>query len=315
VKVYLTIDDFVKPPQAIVTIGTFDGVHVGHQKIIQRLKEIAKAEGGETVILTFFPHPRMVLHPDDTNLHLLNTLEEKIALLRHAGIDHLIIHPFTKTFSELGYKEFVQQILVDKIGVKKLVIGYDHRFGNKREGSFELLQQIAPELGFSIEEIPEQDVNQIAVSSTKIRNALVTGDIATANKYLGSHYSLCGTVVEGNKLGRTIGFPTANIAIDQPYKLTPADGVYVVKVHVGGIIYGGMMNIGMRPTLDGKKRTIEVHILEFNNDIYQQPILIEFLSRLRDEVKFDGMEQLKKQLELDKIAAQLQLQKIETYEA
>lgn len=298
-KVYSSIEDFVKPSKAVVTIGTFDGVHIGHQKIIQRLRETATSDNGETVILTFFPHPRMILHPEDTNLHLLNTLDEKIALLRKAGIDHLIVHPFTKSFSELGYKEFVEEVLVKKIGVKKLVIGYDHRFGNKREGSFDLLKEIAPGLGFGIEEIPEQDVNQVAVSSTKIRSAIASGDMSMANDYLGKPYALCGTVVEGDKLGRIIGFPTANIAVDQPYKLVPADGVYAVKVHVEGHIYGGMMNIGNRPTVDGRRHTIEVHLFEFNNDIYHKPILIEFWSRLRNEVKFNSIEQLKLQLAQD----------------
>lgn len=306
-KVYSNIDDFkaaltsaqpIKNP--VVTTGTFDGVHLGHQKIISRIKDVAKAENGATVLLTFYPHPRMVLFPDDNELKLLSTQQEKIKLLEEYGIDHLIIYPFTKEFSRLTSVEFVRDILVNSIGTKKLVIGYNHHFGRNREGSFEHLKEYGPLYGFDVEEIPAKDIDSIEVSSTKIRTALLIGDVETAHLYLGHQYTLSGKVVAGKKLGRTIGYPTANILVEDKFKLIPADGVYAVKVVNNGQEFDGMLNIGLNPTVPGKGRSIEVNIFNFDKDIYDQEATIQFIRRLRNEVKFDNLEALKKQLAIDK---------------
>jgi riboflavin kinase/FMN adenylyltransferase len=310
VKVYTNIDDFIGVKNPIVTTGTFDGVHVGHQKIISRLKDVAKQETGETVLLTFYPHPRMVLFPDDNELKLINTQAEKIELLDQYGIDHLIIYPFTKEFSRLSSVEFVRNILVNTIKTKRLVIGYNHHFGRNREGSFEHLKEYGPLYGFDVEEIPAKDIDSIEISSTKIRTALLTGDIATANTYLGHEFSICGKVVGGKQLGRTIGYPTANIQLQDKYKIVPADGVYAVKVKHQGQLYGGMLNIGNNPTIEGKGRSIEVNIFDFNMDIYNQDATIYFIERLRDEVKFNGIDELTKQLALDKINSEKVLNKL-----
>ncbi len=309
-KVYTNIDDFIGVKNPIVTTGTFDGVHVGHQKIISRLKDVAKQETGETVLLTFYPHPRMVLFPDDNELKLINTQAEKIELLDQYGIDHLIIYPFTKEFSRLSSVEFVRNILVNTIKTKRLVIGYNHHFGRNREGSFEHLKEYGPLYGFDVEEIPAKDIDSIEISSTKIRTALLTGDIATANTYLGHEFSICGKVVGGKQLGRTIGYPTANIQLQDKYKIVPADGVYAVKVKHQGQLYGGMLNIGNNPTIEGKGRSIEVNIFDFNMDIYNQDATIYFIERLRDEVKFNGIDELTKQLALDKINSEKVLNKL-----
>lgn len=300
VKVYTNIEDFKSIPNPVVTTGTFDGVHLGHQKIISRLKEIAKTENGETVLLTFYPHPRMVLFPDDNELKMLNTQQEKIALLEQYGIDHLIIYPFTKEFSRLTSVEFVRNILVNTIQTKRLVIGYNHHFGRNREGSFEHLKEYGPLYGFDVEEIPAKDIDSIEISSTKIRNALLSGDVKTANNYLGHNFSITGKVVGGKKLGRTIGYPTANIDINDKYKIIPADGVYAVNVIHDGKIFEGMLNIGNNPTVEGKGRSIEVNIFNFDKEIYGDDATIIFIERLRDEVKFNGLEQLKEQLSKDK---------------
>ncbi len=299
-KVYNSIEEFKNVTNPVVTTGTFDGVHLGHQKIISRLKDVAKNEQGETVLLTFYPHPRMVLFPDDNELKLLNTQPEKIELLEKYGVEHLIIHPFTKEFSRLTSVEFVRNILVNQIKTKKLVIGYNHHFGRNREGSFEHLKEYGPLYGFDVEEIPAQDIDHIEVSSTKIRTALQTGDIDTATKYSGHSYSLTGKVVGGKKLGRTIGYPTANISVDDKYKLIPADGVYAVKVKHNDTIYGGMLNIGNNPTVEGKGRSIEVNIFDFDKDIYGEEATVYFINRLRDEEKFTGLDELKRQLAIDK---------------
>ncbi|MBL7890848.1 MAG: bifunctional riboflavin kinase/FAD synthetase [Bacteroidia bacterium] len=299
-KVYTNIEDFKSIPNPVVTTGTFDGVHLGHQKIISRLKEIAKAESGETVLLTFYPHPRMVLFPDDNELKMLNTQQEKIDLLEQYGIDHLIIYPFTKEFSRLTSVEFVRNILVNTIQTKRLVIGYNHHFGRNREGSFEHLKEYGPLYGFDVEEIPAKDIDSIEISSTKIRNALLSGDVKTANNYLGHNFSITGKVVGGKKLGRTIGYPTANIDINDKYKIIPADGVYAVNVIHDGKVFGGMLNIGNNPTVEGKGRSIEVNIFNFDKEIYGVDATIIFIERLRDEVKFNGLEQLKEQLSKDK---------------
>lgn len=300
-KVYTDIIDFKNVKNPVVTTGTFDGVHLGHQKIISRLREAAREEDGETVLLTFYPHPRMVLFPDDNDLRLINTQEEKIGLLEQYGIDHLIIIPFTKEFSRLTSVEFVRNILVNSIKTKRLVIGYNHHFGRNREGSFEHLKEYGPLYGFEVEEIPAKDIDSIEVSSTKIRNALQSGDVRTAASYLGHEFSLTGKVVDGKKIGREIGYPTANIFVNDKFKIVPEDGVYAVKVRHDNRLYGGMLNIGNNPTVNGKHKTIEVNIFDFNRDIYEEDATIYFIERLREEVKFNGLEELKTQLATDKI--------------
>ena len=300
-RIYHNIEEFEKVQNAVVTTGTFDGVHVGHLKIINRLCELANKNRGETVLLTFFPHPRMVLF-SDYDLKLINTKNEKIALLEKAGIDHLIIHPFSREFSRLSSVEFVRDILVNKIGTNCLVIGYNHHFGRNREGSFEHLKEFGPIYGFEVEEISAEDVHEVSVSSTKIRNALKKGDIKTANSYLDYDFGLTGIVVKGNHLGHQIGFPTANIKVLDSYKLIPANGVYGVRVKYKEEVYKGMLNIGMRPTIGGAEKTIEVHIIDFQLDLYGEELSIYFDSWIRDEQKFEHIAALKLQLEKDKRA-------------
>jgi riboflavin kinase/FMN adenylyltransferase len=301
VKVYYSIEEFKTVNKTAVTIGTFDGVHTGHNVIIEQLKNAATKIGGESVILTFFPHPRMVLYPDDNELRLLNTIEERTEMLRRAKIDHLIIHPFSKEFSRLSSTEFVRDILVNKLNVSTLVIGYDHHFGRNREGSFEHLQELAPLYDFNVEEIAAQEIQQVNISSTKVRISLSNGEILAANQFLGYNYFIKGIVIEGNKMGRTIGFPTANIKVDQWYKLVPSKGVYAVRVKLDNRTFDGMLNIGNRPTLNkNDNETIEVNIFNFEEDIYNKEIQIEFYERIRDEQKFNNLDALKKQLEIDK---------------
>lgn len=295
-KVYTSIEDFKDVKNPIVTTGTFDGVHLGHQKIISRIKELAKEENGETVLLTFYPHPRMVLFPDDNELKLINTQQEKIELLEKYGIDHLIIYPFTKEFSRLTSVEFVRNIIVNRIKTKRLVIGYNHHFGRNREGTFEHLKEYGPLYGFDVEEIPAKDIESIEISSTKIRKALQIGDVKTASTYLGHNYTLSGKVVEGLKLGRTIGYPTANIQVTDQYKLIPADGIYAVKLKHANKMYSGMLSIGNNPTVEGKGRSIEVNIFDFNETIYGDTVTLYFIERLREEQKFNSLDDLKKQL-------------------
>jgi riboflavin kinase/FMN adenylyltransferase len=299
-QVHFDLNSLPAIKNAIVSQGTFDGVHLAHKKIIERLKQIASIKDGETVLITFEPHPRMVLFPDDHGLQLLSTLNEKIHLLEKAGIDHLIILPFTKEFSRQTSEQFIRTILVNKIKTNTLVIGYDHRFGKNREGSFEHLKESSSLYGFEVEEIPEQDIDEIAVSSTKIRNALLNNDIQTAQKYLGNSYSLEGKVVKGKQLGRTIGYPTANIEVENSFKLIPQDGVYTVWVWYNKARFGGMLNIGNNPTVAGKGRSIEVNIFDFEKEIYTEMLKIEFVSKLRNEEKFNGLDALKAQLHLDK---------------
>ncbi|NBP69002.1 MAG: bifunctional riboflavin kinase/FAD synthetase [Cytophagia bacterium] len=302
-KIYHGLADFSTLPFAVVTSGTFDGVHVGHQKILSRLQEIAQQHQAETVVITFWPHPRLVLHPEDNTLKLLNTFEEKAELLSQHGVNHLVRIPFTKEFSQMSSAEFITEVLIKKIGTKKLVIGYDHHFGKNREGSFEQLKLNAPQYGFEVEEIPRQDVDNVGVSSTKIRKALVSGDIVTANHLLGSSYQLTGRVVPGDKLGRRLGFPTANIEMDTTFKLVPADGIYAVKVYYERVEYKGMLYIGNRPTVNGVKRNIEVNIFDFNKDVYGDTLTVSFHHLIRNDSKFSDLEGLTKQLALDKIDA------------
>lgn len=302
-KIYHGIEDFVPLPNAVVTSGTFDGVHVGHTKILTRLREVASKTNGETVVITFWPHPRLVLHPEDMSLKLLNTFEEKAELLKAQGINHLVRIPFTKEFSQLTSEQFITEILVKTIGTKKLVIGHDHHFGKNREGTFDQLLLNAPKYGFEVEEIPRQDVDHVGVSSTKIRKALEAGDIQTATHCLGHTYSITGRVIIGDKLGRILGYPTANLEIDTFYKLVPADGIYAVKVRYGTGDFKGMLYIGNRPTIDGVKRNIEVNIFDFNEDIYGESLTIYFHDLIRSDIKFNDLEELKNQLFLDRQAA------------
>ncbi len=301
-KIYHNIDEFVAVKNAVVTIGTFDGVHLGHRKIIERIKQLAKISGGETVILTFFPHPRMILHPEDQGLKMINTMGEKAELLEQLGVDHLIITPFSRDFSNQTAEEYIRDILVNKIGTKKIVIGYDHRFGKDRMGGLAELQQMAPVYDFEVVEIPEQDIHDVAVSSTRIRNALLGDEIELANEFLGYSFFITGKVNRGDQIGRTIGYPTANILIEETYKLIPADGIFAVKVILDGQEHKGMGYIGHRPTINGMTRNIEVNIFDFNQDIYTQDIRMEFLHYVRGDIKFTSLEDLTIQLGKDKEA-------------
>lgn len=299
-RIYYSIDDFSPVKNAVVTSGTFDGVHVGHKKILSRLTEIARNTNGETVVITFWPHPRLVLYPDDTQLRLLNTFEEKAELLKGQGVNHLLRIPFTKEFSQLSSEQFITKILVEKIGTKKLVIGYDHHFGKNREGSFEQLKLNGPKYGFEVEEIPRQDIDNIAVSSTKIRKSIEAADLATANHLLGQPYTLSGRVVKGDQLGRQLGYPTANIEIDSIYKLVPADGIYAVQVRHANAVYQGALYIGNRPTVNGTRKVIEVNIFNFAREIYGETLTVEFHAFIRHDKKLDSLDALKNQIALDK---------------
>lgn len=304
VKIYHDINLF-RGKKPIVTIGTFDGVHLGHQQVIKRLRDIARREGGESVIFTFDPHPRLVTYPDDTTLRLLTTLDEKKQLFAKSGIDHLIVYPFTKAFSELSYSRFVREILIDKINTSSLVIGYDHRFGKNREGGFEYLMNCSNQFNFKVEKLEAFEVDQIHVSSTRIRNALENGQISTANRYLGYNYTLRGKVVEGVRIGRKMGFPTANIEASDKHKLIPGYGVYAVEILISGKRYKGMLNIGTRPTFNNNAdhRSIEVNIFDFSQNIYNKNITLVFCAKIRDEQKFGDIEALTQQLKKDKITA------------
>lgn len=286
----------------VLTIGTFDGVHLGHRKIIARLHDLAKSINGESVIFTFDPHPRKIVAPGETSLRLLTTLDEKIALFEQSGIDHLIIYPFTPEFAQLTYEEFVENILVGQIHTKLLVVGYDHKFGNNRKGDFEFLKNCADRMGFQIEKLDALLMNETNISSTKIRDAIQQGDFETANAFLGYPFTLHGTVVEGQKLGRKIQFPTANVEASDPDKIIPGHGVYAVKVKVLDHTYQGMLNIGSRPTVNNNAdhRSIEVHIFDFDSDIYGEQIEVVFFKKLREEQKFSSLDALKEQLAKDK---------------
>lgn len=302
-KIYNSIDEFPGISNAIVTIGTFDGVHEGHLQIISRLLELRKEQNAETVVLTFFPHPRMVLQPDDNNLKLITSMEERKILLRKNGIDHLIIQPFSKEFSRLSAIEFVRDILIAKIGMKTLVIGYDHHFGRNREGSYKDLEEMAPTYGFKLEEITKKVVDEVAVSSTKIRNHLLSGDIELANKLLGHDFMLSGEVVKGDQIGAGLGFPTANLKISEPFKLIPRHGIYAVLAQVDGFDYKGMLYIGTRPALNGKKLSVEVNLFDFDENIYGKEIKVYLKAWIRGDMYFDNLEQLKEKMKEDKMNA------------
>lgn len=299
-KIYHHLSDFKKLNNAVATIGTFDGVHFGHRKIISRLVETARVTGGETVILTFFPHPRLIIDPENQDLKMINTIKEKAEILESLGVDHLIITPFTRDFSNLSPDEYINEVLVDTIGIKHIIVGYDHRFGKDRKGCMDDLIHAGKIQGFDVEEIPEQDIHDVAVSSTQIRKALLSGDVALAATYLGYHFSLHGRVIKGDKIGRTIGFPTANLFVEESYKLIPADGIYAVTVDLNGDTFKGMAYIGQRPTINGMTRNIEVNIFDFNQEIYGQDITMTFMEFLRHDVKFTGLDALKLQLQQDK---------------
>ncbi|MDU0371150.1 bifunctional riboflavin kinase/FAD synthetase [Hymenobacter endophyticus] len=299
---------------AVVTSGTFDGVHVGHQQILRRLQEVARHSQGPSVVITYWPHPRLVLGPPPSHselleLRLLNTLQERAARLGSFGVDYLLVVPFTREFAGLTSEEFIQQILLQTVGTRKLVIGYDHRFGRNREGSFEYLRAHSARYGLEVEEIPREDVDAVGVSSTRVRRALEAGDVATANRYLGYAYPLTGTVVKGRQLGRTLGWPTANVSEVELLKLVPARGVYAVWATTAtGETWPAMLNIGVRPTVaGGLNQTVEAHLLGFEGNLYDQPLQVEFVARLRDERKFNGLDELKAQLALDAEAARLAL--------
>ena len=285
-----------------VTIGTFDGLHIGHMKILERLIKSADILALKSTVLTFFPHPRMVLQ-QDANIQLLNTIDEKIGILERTGLDYLIIHPFTKAFSRLSAREFVRDILVNELRTKKIIIGYDHRFGRNRNANINDLVAFGNILDFEVEEIPAQEVDEVSVSSTKIRKALEEGDIKTANAYLGYEYMLTGTVKKGRGLGRQLGFPTANLTIAENYKLIPKNGVYAVKSALKGQPTYGMMNIGYNPTVPGSgtERTIEIHFFDFDQDLYDQKIQVDILEWIREEEKFGSLEDLKAQLQKDRL--------------
>ncbi len=303
IKVFRDLEHLPVFINAVITIGTFDGVHIGHQQIIHQLKQEALAIGGETVIITFHPHPRKIVG-SQVPIRIINTLNEKIELLQEAGIENLVVIPFNETFANQSPEAYIQDFLVDKFHPHTIIIGYDHKFGKNRQGDYHLLEDKAMELGFIVKEIPEHLLNELIVSSTRVREALLNSDIETANKYLGYPYFFEGLVVEGNKLGRTIGYPTANLFIENIEKLVPGNSVYAVKVqqtNTGAVkkVYYGMMNIGIRPTVDGNTRTIEVNIFDFDQNLYGQTLQVRLLHRLRGEIKFKGLDELKVQLAND----------------
>ena len=323
-QIYHHLNDFKKLTNAVVTIGTFDGVHLGHQKIIQKLIEKANQINGESVILTFFPHPRMILHPEDHQLKMINTMAEKAMVLEKLGIHHLIITPFTRDFSNQSPQEYIEQVLLQKIGMKAMVIGYDHRFGKDRSGNLAELQKFSEAYNYDIDEIPEQDIADVAISSTRIRKALAKGDVDVANELMSHPFSLTGKVIRGDQIGRTLGYPTANLFIEESYKIIPSDGIYAVEVEIKDSrnknqvidnpfqpnqseiknqklkIYKGMAYIGHRPTINGMSQNIEVNIFDFADDIYHQSIQLNFLHFIRHDIKFESLEKLTEQLGRDK---------------
>lgn len=298
-KILTNLSSFNETAPSFVTIGTFDGVHIGHQKVLKKLVKSAKKNNATPILLTFFPHPRMVLQKE-IGIKLINTINERTQLLEKTGIETLVIYPFDEDFANQTALNFVRNFLVAKLNIAKLFIGYDHRFGKNREGDFEHLKEYGYTYNFSVKEISKLDINNIGVSSTKIRKAIEKGEITKANQYLGYHFMLTGKVVEGKNLGEKIGFPTANLFIKETYKLIPKTGAYIVKSTIDNEVVYGMMNIGFRPTLKGKHQTIEIHFFNFNKDLYTKTIQIEVLKFLRDEQKFESIQNLKKQLQTDK---------------
>lgn len=286
----------------MVTIGTFDGVHIGHKAILKRLVETSKKEKLDSVVLTFFPHPRMVLQ-ENVDIKLINTIEERTELLEKTGLDHLVIHPFTHAFSRLTALEYVRDILVNRLKAKKIIIGYDHRFGRNRIADIDDLKEFGRAYDFEVEEISAKELDDVAISSTKIRKALNEGDVETANSYLGYYFMISGEVVRGKAIGRTIKYPTANLKLKEAYKLIPKNGVYVVQSIIGGEKVFGITSIGTNPTVGGKEKTIETHFLDFNQDLYEKEITVEFLKFIRDEATFDSVEMLRQEIIKDEIFA------------
>ncbi|MDU8886783.1 bifunctional riboflavin kinase/FAD synthetase [Yeosuana sp. MJ-SS3] len=298
-KIISNFNSFSPKNKTIATIGTFDGVHIGHQKIIQKLVQTAHKKHLNAVVLTFFPHPRMVLQKD-ANIKLINTINEKAQLFEKLGVDNLVVKKFTKQFSRLSAEDFVKQVLVDKLKIETIIIGYDHHFGRNRNANIDDLRAFGEIYSFDVEEISVQDINEVAVSSTKIRIALNEGDVQTANAFLGYNFMLTGIVVEGKGMGKNIGFPTANIFIEENYKLIPKQGVYIVQSEIEGKTIFGMMNIGKNPTLGDNEQSIEVHFFNFSKSLYKENIQVELIHRIRDEQKFESLESLKEQLKKDK---------------
>jgi riboflavin kinase/FMN adenylyltransferase len=297
-KIFHSIKDFSSPKKTILTLGTFDGVHIGHKKILEKVIQHTADEKYESLVLTFFPHPRMILQ-ERSEIKLLNTISEKVNLLEQLGIQNLVIHPFDETFSRLTAEEFVKTVLVEQFKIHKIIIGYDHRFGRNRTADINNLIEFGEKYGFEVEQISAQEINAISVSSTKIRNAIQEGNILLANKYLGYDYFLTGTIIKGKQLGRTIGFPTANLKIEEDYKLIPLKGVYIVSSQINEQMVYGMMNIGVNPTVGGEHLSVEIHYLNFDADLYDQKISVSILKRLRDEEKFDSLSLLKVQIKKD----------------
>ena len=298
-KIFHSIKDFSSPKKTILTLGTFDGVHIGHKKILEKVIQHTHGEEYESLVLTFFPHPRMILQ-ERSEIKLLNTISEKVSLLDQLGIQNLVIHPFDESFSRLTAEEFVKTVLVEQFKIQKIIIGYDHRFGRNRTADINNLIEFGEKYNFEVEQISAQEINAISVSSTKIRNAIQEGDMILANKYLGYDYFLTGTVIQGKQLGRTIGFPTANLKIEEDYKLIPLKGVYIVSSHINNQEVFGMMNIGLNPTVGGENLSVEIHYLDFEANLYNQQITVSILKRIRGEEKFDSINLLKEQIEKDK---------------
>lgn len=300
-KVYHNINDFTPIENSVVTTGTFDGVHNGHKKIISQLTQKAQSINGQSVLITFNPHPRQVLFPENTDLKLLTSIEEKTELIKNCGVNHLIIHPFTLEFSRLKAHDYIKQYLVDQLQIHSLIIGYDHQFGRNREGSFEELKNFATDYGFNIEQITALDIENVNVSSTKIRQALSEGNMAKANKFLGYNFQLSGLVASGDGIGKTLNFPTANLQLNNNFKIIPKNGVYACEVKHNQKAYKGMMNIGTRPTVkENSQLKIEIHLFNFHENIYNQNITVFPLHRLRDEQKFNSLQELQNQLMVDK---------------
>ncbi len=304
-RVFRDLNNLPAFKNSVITIGTFDGVHKGHQKLIERINFLAKQNHGESIIITFHPHPRIVINPQDKSLRLLNTIEEKIALLEKYGVDNLVIVPFSRNFSEQAAEDYVQHFLVKNFQPKNIVIGYDHKFGKDRSGDYHLLESMKAQFGYSMEEITKETLDDIGISSTKIRNSLQTGEVTLANELLGHNYSLTGTVVRGLQNGRKLGYPTANLQVADEYKLIPKPGIYVVRVTDAAApdqIHKGMLSIGYNPTFEGKEQTIEVNILDFDKDIYGNTLTLEFIQHIRNEKKFDSLDALIAEIKNDELA-------------
>ena len=297
-KIFDNLQSYSPEKESILTIGTFDGVHIGHNKILKRLIQDSKKNNLSSLVMTFFPHPRMILNKSH-EIKMIDTIDEKINLIEKTGLDNLIIHPFDNNFSKIRAKEFVEEILVKKLKIKEIIIGYDHKFGKDREASVEDLKKFGKDYMFTVKEIPAQEIDSIAISSTKIRNAILNGEIEKCNKFLGRNFILTGKVVYGDGLGKKIDFPTANIEIKETYKIIPKNGVYLVKTKINSNTYFGMMNIGIRPTVGGTNKSLEIHFFNFKDNIYGKNVSIEIIKKIRDEEKFSSIDQLKIQLKKD----------------